>query len=295
MRVRASIAGLLAGVAMLVGAAGAGAFPGTNGRIAYVDRDSHIVSMDSTGGDVQQLTNQGGNSSPSWSADGTKIVYSHDHGAHQEIVTMNADGTGKHAVTSKHRDFTPSFSPNGKRIVFARAQSHGEFDFSGIFVVRTNGSHLKELTHDRPVFSDEEQHPSYSPDGTKIVFENLLAEDGGSSIMNSDGTHVRGLGDNNVEPEFTPDGTHVVHSGLFGSSNLGIEDLQGNDDHDFTTNADDSFEMYWPSPSPDGTQVAFAGGRHRSDIYTVDYDGNNMTPLTTDHHAYEPSWGPAAG
>ena len=73
-----------------------------------------------------RLTHSGDNSSPRWSSDGTKIVYSRSDG----IWVMNANGTGRHQVTSSPSaavlDRHPCWSPDGSMIMFDSLRSGNE-------------------------------------------------------------------------------------------------------------------------------------------------------------------------
>jgi TolB protein len=113
-------------------------------------------------------------------------------------------------------DEYPAFSPDGKTIAFARvAKASG-----GIYTVNPNGSRLKRLTAPPQGFWDSE--PSWSPDGTKIVFTREGAHsEPNAFIMNADGTRISKLatkmGTAN-SPSFSPDGKKIAFVGAEGST-----------------------------------------------------------------------------
>lgn len=61
------------------------------------------------------LTNaESNNENPSWSPDGSKIVFMSDRDGNHEIYSMNADGSGQTRLTnSPGRDEFPAWSPDG--------------------------------------------------------------------------------------------------------------------------------------------------------------------------------------
>ena len=63
----------------------------------------NIYKMDIDGGNVVKLTTATGSqscSSPYWSSDGTKILYSYNDGSQSDIYIMNSDGTSSVNQTS---------------------------------------------------------------------------------------------------------------------------------------------------------------------------------------------------
>ena len=86
--------------------------------------------MNADGSGQTRLTdNPEGNSYPSWSPDGTKIVFTSNRDFSGEIYVMNADGseqtnlTGKAGENTEHQHSHPSWSPDGTKIAFTYSRS----------------------------------------------------------------------------------------------------------------------------------------------------------------------------
>ena len=77
----------------------------------------YVINADGTG--LQRLTkNRAIDTKPSWSPDGSMIVFSSDR-KRNEIYIMNADGRDVTQLTkNSFADTGPAWSPNGTRIVF---------------------------------------------------------------------------------------------------------------------------------------------------------------------------------
>src|SRR5215208_3771377 len=156
------------------------AFPGKNGKIAYVRNDGNdyeIYAIDGGGGDKTQLTNDDtGSYAPSYSPGGKKIAYSGSSGS-GDSANETSDGANDSElytidVRTRHRvqltrndrdDFYPSYSPNGKKIVYSGSSSSGDTE---IYTIDAGGGGSKiQLTHN----NNDEFDPDYSPDGKRKI------------------------------------------------------------------------------------------------------------------------------
>jgi Tol biopolymer transport system component len=171
-----------------------------------------MVRRDGTG--AQDLTGDTPHSGfPSFSADGTRIVYrvwgEKDYG----LRILNLDDRSVKVLTAEP-DNLPGWSPDGSRIVFTRRQADGNYD---VFTIRPDGSDLRRLTNSPAV----DGHAVWSTDGRHILwnsgmhgwrdeaalYDNTFQPYAPIFIMNADGTGKRPLTDSPWEdamPQFIP-------------------------------------------------------------------------------------------
>jgi Tol biopolymer transport system component len=87
--------------------------------------------------------------------------------------------------------------------------SHPAF-WPRIYVMDADGMNVRPVS---PVGVMDAWDPSWSPDGSQIVFGGFDGQDDGIFIMDRDGTNVRRLTDgegDDTEPAWAPDGTRTA-------------------------------------------------------------------------------------
>jgi len=182
--------------------------------MAFVSRQSSVnqiylmdVDASGAGGNPARLTSDGDPENyPSWSPDGTRLVYQRDfNGA--AIYVINADGTGQKRLSpTPGFDVTPSWSPDGAKIVYVRVLEFPQPNkppSTDIRVMNADGTDDHAILANT-VFSVE---PRWSVND-QVVFMSLM---NGSKldiyVVNADGTSLRQLtnGANNGDPVWSPD------------------------------------------------------------------------------------------
>jgi RHS repeat-associated protein len=182
-----------------------------------------VYSMNSDGSNQVCLTNtSSSDGEPSWSPNGTGIAFAsdRDHAGVDSVYVMNSNGSGQQRLTfsaSTSEDTQPAWSRDGSRIAFVSTrdsvvETWQETDDDGnvitkskldinkeIYVMNANGFGQTRLTND--LGNDDE--PSWSPDGTKIVFRSDRERDCCDPsaqvwTMNADGTNQTDLSGNGV-------------------------------------------------------------------------------------------------
>jgi Tol biopolymer transport system component len=140
------------------------AFPGRNGKIAFVrkacegPRSCHgapeIFTMKANGDNKTQLTSGGG---PAFSPTGRKIAF-------PGIFTMSANGTDIKRVTkSEITGFDPAWSPDGTKIVFSGKTRVPDVHNYAIYVMKatpqSEANSPKQLTGNVTNNSDPDWQP----------------------------------------------------------------------------------------------------------------------------------------
>ena len=177
-------------------------------RIVFY-RGHHIYVMDSDGQNLMELTGPLGGTDPAWSPDGAKIAFTRFKALKNQIWVMDADGGNEVQLTQWGENYNPAWSPDGRRIAFVSERRHGGPE---IYVMDSDGSNQVRLTHDL----EEKDNPSWSPDGQWIAYDSYRSRVYQIFVVKTDGsgltrrlTHRR---PHNWKPAWSPDGDTIAYS-----------------------------------------------------------------------------------
>lgn len=160
--------------AVLLGPPADAAYPGRDGRIAFV-RGNHIYTMTPSGTGITRLTGSGKNYRPTWSPDGRRISFIHEEKGRTDVWVMSANGRNKQAVT-RTGDVSSagaSWSPDGRTLAFATPElqvirSTAPFGVPTTFESYPTGGFCGDEPDVRePVYVD--RFVTWAPGGTRIA------------------------------------------------------------------------------------------------------------------------------
>jgi len=138
-------------------------------------KDDIVLVNPRNGKQIRRITVQlSGVTTPSFSPDGSKIVFTGLDGGRSDLYTVNVDGTELRRLTNdKYADLHPVWSPDGKSIAFATDRGP-ETDFEKlkwgelrIAVFHLGDGRIEELNR---MDEGRNSSPQWAPDGRSIAF-----------------------------------------------------------------------------------------------------------------------------
>jgi Tol biopolymer transport system component len=182
---------------------------------ATLDVGLYIVSRDGYNATLLQdlagwewLKELEGGLSPRWSPDGSQVLVCWFNPATgtSDMILANADGSDPHSVIPANLNTgeisQAAWSPDGRWIAFVHASGSGGDLKQVIYVMRPGGGNLRVLTD-----VGLNANPSWSPDGSQIVFASNRDGNWELYIVNSDGSGVvrfTTYNENDVQPAWAP-------------------------------------------------------------------------------------------
>jgi Tol biopolymer transport system component len=251
-----------------------------------------------------------------------------------QICIINADGSGQRRLTTDDnaRHFYPSFAPDGKSVLFS-SNMNGNFElyeliletnqlirFEGVagvgpevspdnqFIAFATGHGVNSNTlwvadrqgaHQRELYNNG-WDPTWSPDGSQILFASVVNGVPQLARINLDGTGFQVLtnvSDLRGRSDWSNDNLHLItYLGKPWERNLFIMNTDGSNVRQVSPAGGNS---QGPSFSPDGQWIAFTAyfDQYRvnngCEIYIMRIDGSALTRLTDNKYCdWQPRWGP---
>lgn len=277
-------------------------------RIAYMTIDGptklRITALDGSSNEVvmrgQELD---GPYSPcicqfEWSPDGRRLAVTvSPRGENKEIWSIRTDGTGLMKLAAGGRQggssWSPLWSPRGGKIAFISDRRFSQAKDHQIFVMRSDGSHVRRLTNRLP--------PALHWLTTGLYdwsAKGGLAFVGGGDVrvMDRDGSNKHTLTDTDdkeINVRFSPDGQMVAFSDYrYDLSEAYVAATDGTSVVRLTENEEEDILEDW---SPDGMWLLLVhyGSADGSEIVKVSPDGSDhqqITPLLETWR--DPDWQP---
>ncbi len=143
------------------------------GQLAFASNRSgvpqiYLINIDGT--HTRQLTSMAeGACQPSWSPDGTRLVFTspcpgnRDRYPGSALWVVDADGSGLEVLSAvPGGDYDPAWSPMGDRIAFTSLRD----GWPQVYVMKADGTGAQNLSRN----DWWESQPAWSPDGSQILF-----------------------------------------------------------------------------------------------------------------------------
>jgi TolB protein len=267
-------------------------------RVVFVDesgpknaRKKRLAIMDQDGANVRYLSNGGAIVlTPRFSPNRQEITYMSYEGGQPQVYLLQLE-TGQRELVGKFpgMTFAPRFSPDGQKVIMSLLRDDGN---SNIFAMDLRSRNTTRLTDSVAI----DTSPSYSPDGSQVVFTSDRGGGSGRSqiyVMGADGSnpHRISFGDGVYStPVWSPRGDLIAFTKQSGGQfQIGVMKTDGSGERILST----GFQQEGPTWAPNGRVLMFfrdQGGGPR--LYTIDLTGRNEQAIPTANFASDPAWSP---
>jgi TolB protein len=295
---------------------------GANGRIVFrrYFNDAKdwggLFSINPDGTGERQITHPKHrvlDSNPDVSPDARWIVYEKKWQLREgrgAIFRIRMNGTHRENLTGATcrprndclKDLNPNWSPDGRWIAFSRVfrSETREWEID-LFVMRSNGRHLRQITVPGPLFED--YAPEWSPDGTRLVFFRWDPDRELHALftVDPDGSDLQRLTSWHLNPaqsdDWSPDGRWILFSASPQGQTFNLRMIHPNGKGLRRITFSDSVDWLGSSFSPEGTRIvagrtAGLGEAGNADLFVMRRNGSHRRNITrTNLWDSAPDWG----
>jgi TolB protein len=156
------------------------------------------------------------NSSPDWSPDGRRLVYTSIADGNAELFVLDlTSGRNTRLTRSSGIDTSPAWSPNGREIAFTSDRG----GTPQIYLMDADGLNVRRISVD----GNYNDSAAWSPRGDRLAYVSRVERKFQIQLMDVATGRVTPLTSqgNNENPRFSPDGRHLV----FASDRAGSYDI----------------------------------------------------------------------
>ncbi len=256
-----------------------------------------IFSIDVAGAQLINLSNHPADDRyPSWSPDGSRVLFHSDRNGNQDIFVMQANGALQTPLTSHAADdFQPAWASDGNRVVFVSERDGNP----NLYVMSDSGAEMTALS----TVAAHDAQPHWQPDPVQVQEE--VAYSGGVLnglnnvlVVNANGSGLAALTNSTTSddtmPNWSPDGERLVFASTRGGNyDIYVMDRSATDIEPVQLTDSPERDLH-PTWSPDGNQIAFETNRDGNwDIWLMDADGSNQRQFTLEpSNDGNPAWSP---
>lgn len=257
-----------------------------SGRIAFTsapDEDfaeNRLYTMNPDGSGIQDVgpVSLSNSTLPSWSADGSTLVFSGREGdrdpVYTYVFTALADGSASPVVLTDAPGlaFHPTFSPDGSRIAYIHDTPGGA---EALVIITSQGEELARITASA-MEGEFILGFSWSPGGDAIIIDAALStEDAGLWVYSMNDSSLGLLVPAGRDPAWSPDGQLIAFVALVdGLNQIHLTDPAGANTTQLTSSG---FTKNLPVWSPDSLRIAYIHwGDSGPRIAVIDLDGTSQ-------------------
>lgn len=223
-----------------------------------------------------------------------KIAFVSWRTGNPHVYIMDPNGSNPIRLSGlTYPEYTPRWSPDNHSIVIS-AQT-GTIPCGSILCavwdilkVNISSSQFVNLTNG---YTNDNQAPTFSPDGQRIAFvAGLNNSSGHLIIMNQDGTNISPTSITSANfPDWSPDGSKILYTSPWGSpSGIFTNDLNTGEIIKIKSGVMGAIASW----SPDGQKIAFSMKVDgNEEIYLINADRTGLTRLTNNsYNDSSPTW-----
>src|SRR5687767_4340781 len=266
-------------------------------RIVFVDesgpkdrRVKRLAIMDQDGANVRYLT-RGEDLvlTPRFSPSTQEITYMAFGQGDPRVLLYNIE-TGQREVVGNFpgMTFAPRFSPDGQRVIMSLLRDDGN---SNVYAMDLRSRTTTRLTESNSI----DTSPSYSPDGSQVVFTSDRGGQPQIYVMGADGsnqTRISFGGGSYSTPVWSPRGDLIAFTKQSGGEfQIGVMKTDGSGERILSS----GFQQEGPTWAPNGRYIMFfkeAAGSGGPRLYSIDLTGRNEQAIPTQNFASDPAWSP---